>query len=67
MKNNEMDSSMNDPNYVQQISENLQKIQQAFKKIDKNQDDQIDKEELTRFLDSSMQVSILNLGWKKIR
>ncbi len=63
MKNNEMDCSMNDPNYMQQISENLQKIQQAFKKIDKNQDDQIDKEELTRFLDSCLQVYIIKLGW----
>ena len=54
----ELDSSMNDPAYQQRLKDTLQEIQNAFKKIDKNGDDLIDKEELTKFLDN-MSVEII--------
>jgi Ca2+-binding EF-hand superfamily protein len=60
MQNNlDLDSSMNDPAYQQRLKDTLHEIQNAFKKIDKNGDDLIDKEELTKFLDNNMSVEII--------
>jgi Ca2+-binding EF-hand superfamily protein len=59
MKNNDsamINNSHSDPNYQQNLSEKMTKIQEAFRKIDKNKDDFISQGELSEFLDSNMPV-----------
>lgn len=56
---NEQDSFSN-PVYKQHITKNMEAMKLAFKKIDKNDDDVIDQQEITMFLDSQMPVNNFN-------
>jgi Ca2+-binding EF-hand superfamily protein len=51
-----INNSISDPNYQQGLSEKMDNIQSAFRKIDKNRDDYISQQELSDFLDSNMPV-----------
>lgn len=53
---NEQDS-FNNPIYKQQISHSMEVMKEAFKKIDKNDDDVIDQKEIADFLNSLMPVN----------
>jgi Ca2+-binding EF-hand superfamily protein len=51
-----INNSLSDPNYQQNLSDKMEKIQNAFRKIDKNKDDYISPQELNDFLDTNMPV-----------
>jgi hypothetical protein len=55
--NNDQDS-FNNTAYKQQLKKNVESLEAAFKKMDKNSDDQLDQQEIITFLDSNMPVKL---------
>lgn len=50
----ELNDSINNNQFQQQLAQNYEQLKDAFKKIDKNSDEIISQQELLEFLDSNM-------------